>query len=394
MKKILFVGSDDFPIPAVRGGAIQNLVTSLVDENEIAHGFDCYVCSVYDYKNKDCVNHYKNTKFYFYKKNVFSKTSHFLNKILCKVTKYRFPPFNPYMRFVNTVVSKINPDIIVLETTFIDASQIFKNEKSFIFYHVHSDYLKSNTPYVNKIKNKVDCYIAVSDFIKDRLKEELSISDKNVVVLKNCTERIDIDQSEKKRIRQEVRERLNLEPEKTVFIYCGRLSKEKGCLELVKAFGCNSGYLIILGGSNFSSNKKTKYVKEIELEINNLEKKNVIMLGHIEKKDIYQYYYASDVGVVPSICNEAASLTALEMQMVGLPIIATNIGGIPEFTNASTTRYVELNENFVKNLSCQLEYFCNSDNLYKMNRIGKSDVKYDYKFYYNSFFAIIENIGH
>ena len=48
-------------------------------------------------------------------------------------------------------------------------------------------------------------------------------------------------------------------------------------------------------------------------------------------------YCASDCIVAPSICNEAAPLVALEAAACCKPLIATNIGGIPEYTDENAT---------------------------------------------------------
>jgi len=48
------------------------------------------------------------------------------------------------------------------------------------------------------------------------------------------------------------------------------------------------------------------------------------------RSDLEQLYPAADVVVVPSRCAESCSLVTLESQACGVPVVASNVGGIPE----------------------------------------------------------------
>lgn len=55
---------------------------------------------------------------------------------------------------------------------------------------------------------------------------------------------------------------------------------------------------------------------------------NILMLGHI--KDTPRYYSIMDVVILNSYSNEATSQTLPQAMLMGIPVIGTNIGSIPE----------------------------------------------------------------
>lgn len=60
----------------------------------------------------------------------------------------------------------------------------------------------------------------------------------------------------------------------------------------------------------------------------------VLFLGH--RKEIAKFMAASDIFVLPSV-REAFGLVLLEASISGVPVIATNVGGIPEIIEDSKT---------------------------------------------------------
>jgi glycosyltransferase involved in cell wall biosynthesis len=64
-------------------------------------------------------------------------------------------------------------------------------------------------------------------------------------------------------------------------------------------------------------------------EINNLKLQNRAFL-HSFRKDITGLIYRSSVLLVPSQSHESFGITMIEAMSLGVPIVATNVGGIPE----------------------------------------------------------------
>ena len=89
-------------------------------------------------------------------------------------------------------------------------------------------------------------------------------------------------------------------------IYSGRLVKEKGLLELVKAFNLlqrKDVELLIAGQYDYGSESIASFKKEFESLIRNND--HIKLLGYIPNKDINNYYKISYFGVLPTIINES-----------------------------------------------------------------------------------------
>lgn len=123
-----------------------------------------------------------------------------------------------------------------------------------------------------------------------------------------------------------------------ILLYVGRIDPIKGLmtvietLELLQKSG-DSLYeklkFVIIGGGK--KNQELLENKEYIRLRESIEKKKlkgkITFLGSIEQNQLYKYYSAADVLVVPSF-YESFGLVALEALACGLPVIGSQIGGL------------------------------------------------------------------
>lgn len=102
-------------------------------------------------------------------------------------------------------------------------------------------------------------------------------------------------------------------------LYFGRLSNEKGIETLLKAHETikNSFQLKVVGQGPLEKKLAVDYPK-------------VDFLGYKSGNDLKDIIARSSFVVVPSECYENCSMAILEAMAMGKPVIASNIGGIPE----------------------------------------------------------------
>ena len=130
---------------------------------------------------------------------------------------------------------------------------------------------------------------------------------------------------------------------------------KKGVTELIDAISILKDYphiKLLIIGSSFYANASLDDDFSIELKekaqhINN----RIVFTGYVPYEQIPQYLKLADVAAIPSLLNDAFPTTVLEAQAMGLPIITTNFGGIPEQISEENAIIVPTDKDFVQNLS-------------------------------------------
>jgi len=107
------------------------------------------------------------------------------------------------------------------------------------------------------------------------------------------------------------------------YLFVGRLSVEKGLFNLLKAFKKNNHRLIVIGDGPLKTS-----IQEY-IEVNNLSNR-IEMVGYLASKDVFNYVKKCKALIVPSTWYENAPINILESLLFGVPVLASEIGGIPE----------------------------------------------------------------
>lgn len=104
------------------------------------------------------------------------------------------------------------------------------------------------------------------------------------------------------------------------FVYVGRLSDEKGILNLIDAFIGTDFHLQIIGGGPLEN----EVVQKIA------DHPNISYLGFKSRTEILPLIAAAQALIVPSICFEGMPITILEAYSVGTAVLCSNLGPLPE----------------------------------------------------------------
>ena len=117
------ITSGFLPVPAVKGGAVENLIVNLIDENEINKNIKFTIFSIFDQQAQVESKKYKNTEFIFIKTNgvikILDKLIFFLAKnILRKKNSQSYRFILQRIDFLNKISKNIKQndyDKILLE---------------------------------------------------------------------------------------------------------------------------------------------------------------------------------------------------------------------------------------------------------------------------------------
>lgn len=329
--KIAIITSGILPVPAVQGGAVENLIDYALEYNDIHHIHDITIYSVKNKKTSyhnallSSVNHY-----------VYIDTKSLIYKIGAKMYSY----FGNYYYYhyqleyfferVWRKMKKHSYDLIIIENRPGYTIPLSKRTSTPIILHIHTNILFEPSDQNKKIISSVKGIFAVSNFIKNEILKVGVKSDIRIVYngldpnLFNTSNIVPINRKE-----------LGFKELDFIAVFWGRLVANKGIKELLQAFLLLKKHkdikLLIIGAINFedSENQSNSFVEELKKIATDLDG-HVTFTGFIPYNNIANYLLAANVAVIPSHINEAFGMTCIEACAVGLPVIATNDGGIPE----------------------------------------------------------------
>jgi glycosyltransferase involved in cell wall biosynthesis len=142
--------------------------------------------------------------------------------------------------------------------------------------------------------------------------------------------------------REKMRKKLGIPQNATVVTTVRRLVYKNGVDTLIEGAGIavkknpNIIFLVVGKGPDQSSVQ----MRAQQLGIEN----NFRLTGFVKDEDLPLYYNAADFFVLPSKSGEGLPLVALEAMACGLPVIATNVGGINEVLMSNWGKLVPPNE--------------------------------------------------
>ena len=112
------------------------------------------------------------------------------------------------------------------------------------------------------------------------------------------------------------------------FLFAGALERHKGIISLIETYkqiSQDTNARLLVAGDGSLCNKMRLFIDKNDLG------NKIIPLGRIDnKRFLYSLLKHANGLIVPSICSENCPLIALEAISLGTPIVASNVGGLPE----------------------------------------------------------------
>lgn len=403
--KLAIITSGFLPVPATKGGAVENLIENFLRMNEEYKDYEITIFSVYDQKAKEEAENFKNTHCIFIKSNFLvdylDKFIFFLAKEILKKKNshsYRFICKRLYyLNQVSRYLKEYDYDKVLLENhpSQYLALKWRRNYKKYLgkyYYHCHNEFV--GTYGCKEIIDKTKKFICVSKYISKSLQEYLNLRSDAFAVLRNGIDekKFNIELTEEQR--KELRKRYQIKEEDKILLFTGRIVEEKGVKELIKALqkvNYEDYKLLIVGAALNDINTKTSYELEIEELVKKMENK-VIFTGFIKYDEIPKLYHFADVSVLPSIWDDPAPLTIIESLTCRVPIITTVSGGIPEYATNGSATFVRRDTKIIENLAKEIDLLLSNDiTRMQMSTIAREVSKdLTIKNYYSIFSKILE----
>jgi len=219
------------------------------------------------------------------------------------------------------IIGRVKPDVVIhtnFHHLFLLFPAIMANKQLHV-YHSHESIW--NSTFYQKLfalfNKKIKIFVGVSDYVSTRL-IQLGIDSSKVKTIRNG-----IESSEKAR--------LSMNPHEDFRIgIVGQIGEWKGHNDLLNAIKILKSNLsdlpfrlLIFGEGNEDFVEKLKgFIEKNELTA------VVSWMGFVKKTD--DIYAQLDLVCVPTRTEEPLATSALEAGLYGLPVIASNVGGLPE----------------------------------------------------------------
>ena len=349
--KIAILTSGILPLPAVQGGAVENLTDFYLEYNNQHRLHDITIYSVWhpDVERhpalQSTVNHY-----------IYIKVTGLWAKLkkkwyqLTRHEEYYHYTIEFYLQEAIKDISRRSYDIILIENRPAYALKLKEVSNAKLVYHLHNEKLDSKSEKALDIYNAATCIITVSDYIKSRV---LTINhyDKKTTTVYNgidlhafssCNHSIN-------------RNSIGLQEDDFVMVFSGRVTAEKGIMQLIEAMTLLQDLprikLLVIGSSFYGNDdNENSFAKALREKAAHLSDR-IIFTGFIPYAQMPNYLQIADIAVIPSVWDDPFPTTVLEAQATGLPIISTRRGGIPEQVTEESAILLDTDEYFVDNLA-------------------------------------------
>lgn len=380
------------PVPAVCGGAIETLITSIVKRYSKEDGLRLTIFSVYHKEAVEVAKKYPDVRFVWTHTNTFWNLSkHAVFLAVRELTGKTVRVLQRHYNEIAPVIQNEKFDLLIVEggdeQAVIDIAKGYKREQ--LVFHAHIHFIPKE-----EIVKGFGHMIGVSEFVKEEYMKACNLPVK-AHVLKNAIDVERFSRTVSEEQKRSIRKKLGLSEKDFVILYVGRIMKIKGVLELMQAVTSLKNQhikLLIIGSSNFGKWAFSSYERKVK-KLTKENKERIIFTGYVDNSEVYKYASVADVQCVPTLIEEAAPLTVLEAMAEGLPLIVTKSGGVVEYVDESTALIIE-KENVVKDLSRAICYLKEHPEVRKKmsDAARKQSKKYDEAIYYKNFIEVIDKI--
>jgi glycosyltransferase involved in cell wall biosynthesis len=178
--------------------------------------------------------------------------------------------------------------------------------------------------------------IAVSDFTKRELKQYYKVKQAKIHVIHNG---VDVNKFQPATDKRRAKEALGFSADDITILSVGRLYARKGLFTLIESMPLvarkfkNAKFIIAGKGLSNEMKKLVSYATRLGV------KDNIVFTGYFPDKKLPQLYQAADIFAF-STFYENLPFAVLEALSSGLPVVTTNVGGIPEMIESGRNGFL------------------------------------------------------
>ena len=178
----------------------------------------------------------------------------------------------------------------------------------------------------NKGLSKMDHLIAISDYVKETVKQKYNITNKNISVINRGIDIEYFNEPINNDDKEDFISRHQIDKSKKIILFPARLTRWKGQLEFVDVIKqiTTDSILVLFAGDT----KNENFTNQLREKINKSNAKNIFkILGSVDKKEMRILFDIADLSISVPLRAEGFGRTISESLYSGTPVIAFNYGG-------------------------------------------------------------------
>lgn len=262
-----------------------------------------------------------------------------LGKIFFQCSKYAYP-FLAYKKAQSLHANnQFNTIWSIMANHAGFAARLFKKknpEVRFVLTLQEGDpipYIKKKVRFVRRafqdIFARADCVTAISHYLM-QFARDMGYT-KEGTVIGNGVAIAHFSKPLTPELRSTLRSRIGIQSHEKVLVTASRLVVKNGIADVIDALALlPEDYVFVVIGIGGLEASLRAQVAELQLT------HRVHFLGYVSHHDLPQYLHASDIFIRPSL-SEGLGNAFLEAMAAGIPVIATPVGGIPDFLKEKET---------------------------------------------------------
>ena len=269
------------------------------------------------------------------------------------------------------LLKRLNPDIVHAQGSGLGISGLLARKilkKPYVIWWraggIQTRWLHDKVRYRLMLKN-ADAVIALTEDMKREIRK---VCNRNVFVIPNAIELSEFAGLSREKARRE----LQIDIDDRIMLFVGGLRSVKGVEFLIQAMSIvgrhYSKVKLLIVGDGKERQSLESLTRKLDLE------RLVNFIGGTSHKNILGYMAASDVFVLPSL-SEGFPNVLLEAMAVGLPIVATNVRGIPEIIKDGENGFLVDPKDAEGIAEKVLQFLANDDLRQRISRNNKERVK-------------------
>lgn len=371
--KIAILTSGILPIPAVQGGAVEQLIDVYLDYNERHRMHDITVYSVADEAarrhpaTQSAVNHYH----YIDMRSLAARIKKRIHQLVHDRQYYHYS-IEYFFAAALRHIGQHDFDLVIVENRPGYIPRIASRTQARIVLHLHNDFLNDATPYGRDIADACFRIVSISHYITNRV-QTIGINQEKCVTVYNG---LNLQLFSPEHTKAARRAHFGLSPDDFVLLFSGRIIPEKGIAQLIEAMTLLADYpqvkLLVMGSPFYAAESSDSLFMQTLKERAARLTDRLLFTGYIPYPQMPQMLLLGDAAVVPSVWDEPFGMTAVEALAMGLPVIATDRGGLTECLSPDCSLIVPADAELPQHLKeAILDLYTNADKCRQMGQAAR-----------------------